>query len=321
MHFAQLKRREFITLLGGAALWPVAASAQQSERVRRIGLLLPATADIPEFQAWVAAFLQELALMRWSVGRNVRIDTRWATTNAAEIRRHAAELAALAPDVILAHGNGTVVLLQQATRTVPIVFPVAGDPVASGIVDNLARPGGNATGFAQGEFSLSGKWVELLKEIKPSVSRAAVLRDPALGTGTSQFAVIQAMAPLLRVEISAVSMHSAGEIEQSVENFARAQNGGLIVTAGGAALLHRDLIIQLAARHKLPAVYWERFFVEAGGLDLIWTQLYRPVQARSRLCRPHLARRETGRPAGADTDQIRAGDQPQNRQGSRPHRA
>jgi putative ABC transport system substrate-binding protein len=246
--------------------WPVAARAQQSERVRRIGLLLPATADNPEFQAWVAAFLQELALMRWSVGRNVRIDTRWTTTNAAEIRRHAAELAALAPDVILAHGNGTVVILQQATRTVPIVFPVAGDPVAGGIVDNLARPGGNATGFAQGEFSLSGKWVELLKEIKPSVSRAAVLRDPALGTGTSQFAVIQAMAPLLRVEISAVSMHSAGEIEQSVENFARAQNGGLIVTAGGAAMLHRDLIIQLAARHTLPAVYWERFFVEAGGL-------------------------------------------------------
>jgi ABC-type uncharacterized transport system substrate-binding protein len=267
MQFDRLKRRNFIALLGGAAAaWPLAARAQQAERVQRIGLLLPATADNPEFQAWVGAFLQELALLGWSVGRNVRIDTRWGTTNADVLRRHAVELAALAPDVILAHGNGTVVVLQQATRTVPIVFPIAGDPVAGGIVDNLARPASNATGFAQFEFSLSGKWVELLKEIKPGVSRAAVLRDPALGTGTSQFAVIQAMAPLLRVEISPVSMRSSGEIEQSVETFARAQNGGLIVTAGGAALLHRDLIIELAARHKLPAVYWERFFVAAGGL-------------------------------------------------------
>jgi putative tryptophan/tyrosine transport system substrate-binding protein len=266
MQFKQLKRRELIALLGGMAAWPSAALAQQPERVRRIGLLLPATADNPEFQAWVAAFLQELALLGWSVGRNLRIDTRWGTTDAVEIRRQAAELVALAPDVILAHGNGTVVVLQQATRTVPIVFPIAGDPVAGGIVDNLARPSSNATGFAQFEFSLSGKWVELLKEIKPGVSRAAVLRDPALGTGTSQFAVIQAMAPLLSMEISPVSMRSSGEIEQSVETFAGAQNGGLIVTAGGAALLHRDLIIKLAARHKLPAVYWERFFVVAGGL-------------------------------------------------------
>jgi ABC-type uncharacterized transport system substrate-binding protein len=261
-----VRRRQFITLLGGAAAWPLGARAQQVERVRRIGVLLPAAADDAEYQAWVGAFLQGLALSGWTIGRNVRIDTRWATTNPDDIRRHAVELAALAPDIILAHGNAAVVALQQATRAVPIVFPVAGDPVAGGIVDNLARPGGNATGFAQFEFSLSGKWLELLKEITPGVTRAAVFRDPTLGTGTSQFAVIQAVAPSLRMEVNPVNMRNAGEIEQSVETFARASNGGLIVTAGGAAQRHRDLIIGLAARHKLPAVYYERFFVAAGGL-------------------------------------------------------
>jgi putative ABC transport system substrate-binding protein len=261
-----VRRRQFITLLGGAAAWPLGARAQQVERVRRIGVLLPAAADDAEYQAWVGAFLQGLALSGWTIGRNVRIDTRWATTNPDDIRRHAVELAALAPDIILAHGNAAVVALQQATRAVPIVFPVAGDPVAGGIVDNLARPGGNATGFAQFEFSLSGKWLELLKEITPGVTRAAVFRDPTLGTGTSQFAVIQAVAPSLRMEVNPVNMRNAGEIERSVETFARAPNGGLIVTAGGAAQRHRDLIIGLAARHKLPAVYYERFFVAAGGL-------------------------------------------------------
>src|SRR5204862_1854188 len=197
---------------------------------------------------------------------NLRIDTRWATTNAAEIRRHAAELAALAPDLILAHGGSTVGPLLQATRTVPIVFPVAGDPVAAGLVDSLARPGGNATGFMIFEFSLSGKWLELLKEMAPGVTRAAVLRDPTQGTGTSQFAVIQAMAPSLRVEVNPVNMRDAGEIERAIAAFARSPNGGLIVTAGGATTLHRDLIITLAAQHKLPAVYSERFQVAAGGL-------------------------------------------------------
>src|SRR6266511_1580570 len=174
-----------------AASWPITARAQQPERMRRIGILLSAAADDSQFQTWVGAFLQALALLGWTIGRNVRIDTRWATTNAAEIRRHAAELAALAPDVILAHGTSTVGPLLQATRTVPIVFPVAGDPVAGGLVDSLARPGGNAPGFAEFEFSLSGKWLELLKQIAPGVTRVAVLRDTALGTGTSQFAVIQ----------------------------------------------------------------------------------------------------------------------------------
>ena len=210
--------------------------------------------------------MQGLALLGWTIGRNVRIDTRWATTNAAEIRRHAAELAALAPDVILAHGASTVGPLLQATRTVPIVFPLAVDPVGAGFVDSLARPGGNATGFMTFEYSMSGKWLELLKQIAPGVTRAAVLRDPDQGSGTGQFGVIQAVAPSLRVEVIPVNMRDAGEIERAVAAFARSPNGGLIVTASGLAQLHRDLIIALAARHKLPAVYYERFFVAAGGL-------------------------------------------------------
>jgi putative tryptophan/tyrosine transport system substrate-binding protein len=261
---AHMKRREFITLLGGAAAWPLAARAQ--DRVRRIGVLVPATADDLEYQARIGAFLQTLGQLGWIIGHNVRIETRWATSNISAIRRHAAELAELAPDVILAHGGTPVGLLLQATRTVPIVFPVVGDPVAAGYVDSMARPGGNATGFAQFEYSLSGKWLELLKEIAPGVTRAGVFRDPGLGSGTSQFAVIQAAAPSLRVEVSPINMRDAGEIEQSVEIFARAPNGGLIVTAGGVAQRHRDLIVRLAAQYKLPAVYYERFFVAAGGL-------------------------------------------------------
>ena len=233
-----MQRREFITLLGGAAAaWPLAARAQQRERMRRIGMLLPAAADDAEFQAWVGAFLQALGQSGWTIGRNVRIDTRWATANAAEIRRHAAELAALAPDVILAHGASTVGPLLQATRTVPIVFPVAADPVGAGFVDSLARPGGNATGFMSFEYSMGGKWLELLKQIAPGVTRAAVLRDPTKATGTSQFGAIQAVAPSLRVEVNPVNMRDAGEIERAVAAFARAPNGGLIVTAsaGGAS--------------------------------------------------------------------------------------
>jgi putative ABC transport system substrate-binding protein len=234
--------------------------------MRRIGILLPASSDDPEYQARLGAFHQGLALLGWTIGRNVRIDTRWAGVDADAIRRHAAELAALAPDVILAHANAAVGALLQATRTVPIVFPVVGDPVASGFVDSLARPGGNATGFMNFEFSLSGKWLEMLKQVAPDVTRAAVLRDPAIGTGTSQFAVIQALAPSLRVEVSPVNMRDAGAIERSVATFARPSNGGMIVTASGAGLLHRHLIITLAARHKLPAVYFNRSFVAAGGL-------------------------------------------------------
>jgi putative tryptophan/tyrosine transport system substrate-binding protein len=261
-----MKRREFITLLGATAVWPLAARAQQPERMRRIGIILPATADNAQFQAWVGAVLQALALLGWTIGRNVQIDTRWATPNAADIRRHAAELVALAPDVILAYGSSTVGPVLQATRTIPIVFPVIGDPVAAGFVESLARPGGNATGFMTTEYGMAGKWLELLKQIAPGVVRAAVLRNPATPTGPAQFGVIQAVAPSLKVEVNPVDMRDAGGIERAIAAFARSPNGGLIVTAGAGAQLHRDLIITLAARHKLPAVYYERSLVAAGGL-------------------------------------------------------
>jgi len=202
----------------------------------------------------------------WTIGRNLRIDTRWGTTDAAEIRRHAAELAALAPDVMLAGGTSSVGPLLQATRTVPIVFTMTNDPVGSGFVDSLARPGGNATGFTNWEFSIGGKWLELLKEIAPGVARVAVLRDASQGFAVSMFAAIHAAAPSLRVEVIPVNMREAGEIERSIETFARSPNGGLIPSPSGAVVRHRDLILKLAARHKLPAVYWDRFFVAAGGL-------------------------------------------------------
>jgi putative ABC transport system substrate-binding protein len=207
-----------------------------------------------------------MALLGWTIGRNARIDTHWAGANADAIRKHAAELAALAPDVILAHGNEAVGALLKEARTVPTVFLVVTDPVGVGFIDSLARPSGNATGFTNFEFSLSGKWLELLKQIAPQVTRVAVLRDPALGSGTSQFAAIQAVAPSLRVELSPINMRSAEDIEQSVDTFARGPNGGLIIAASGAAQRYRDLIVGLTARHKLPAVYYERFFVAAGGL-------------------------------------------------------
>jgi putative ABC transport system substrate-binding protein len=242
------------------------AGAQQAERMRLIGVLLPATGDEAEMQARIAAFHQGLQQSGWTIGRNVRIDTRWATTDAAEIRKHAAELAALAPDVILAHAATTVGPLLQATRTVPIVFPAVVDPVGAGFVDSLARPGGNATGFMAFEYSLAGKWLELLKEIAPGVTRAAVLRDAAIPSGIGQFAVIQSVAPSVGVEVSPINLRDAGEIELGVEAFARGANGGLIVAASALATLHRDLIITLAARHKLPAVYFSRVFVTDGGL-------------------------------------------------------
>ncbi len=262
-----MRRREVITLLGGAAVaWPLAARAHQTDRVRRIGILLPAAADDAEYQTRLAAFYQGLALLGWTIGRNVRIDTRWATTNAAEIRRHAAELVALAPDVILAHASPTLGPLLQATRTVPIVFAVVADPVGTGFVDSLARPGGNATGFTPFEYSLSGKWLELLKQIAPGVTRVAVLRDPTIPTGIGQFGVIQSVAPSLGVEVSPVNMRDAGEIERAIAAFARSDSGGLILTGSALAEFHRDLIVTLAAQHKLPAVYNNRFFVATGGL-------------------------------------------------------
>ena len=266
-----MRRRQFITLLGvgvggAAAAWPLAARAQQGERMRRIGVLLPAAADDPEWQARLGAFLQGLQQLGWSIGRNVRIDARWATTNAGDIRRHAAELVASAPDAILAHGSSTVGPLLQATRTVPIVFSVLADPVGAGFVDSLARPGGNVTGFMVSEYGIAAKWLELLKEIAPNVTRVAVLRDPTLSTGLGQFGAIQAVAPSLGLDVSPVNVRDAGEIEHAITTFARSPNSGLVLTSSAVVSRHRDLIITLAARHKLPAVYNERSFIAAGGL-------------------------------------------------------
>ena len=262
-----MRRREFITLLAGSvAAWPRIVRAQQREQTRRVGILLPATADDAVWQDRLGAFLQGLGPLGWTIGRNLHVDTRWATTNAAEIRRHAAELAALAPDAILAAATSSVVPLLQATRTVPIIFTATNDPVGSGFVDSLARPGGNATGFMNWEFSMGAKWLELLKQIAPGVMRVAVLRDASQSFTVNVFTAIQTAAPSLGMEVIPVNMRDAGEIEQAVANFARSPNGGLIPSPSSAVVQHRDLIVTLAARHKLPAIYWERFFVTAGGL-------------------------------------------------------
>jgi putative tryptophan/tyrosine transport system substrate-binding protein len=259
-------RREFIMMLGGSVAWPLAARAQRPSAMRSVGIILPAAPDDQEFQTRVGAFLQEMSQSGWAIGRNLKIETRWAGANAANIRRQAQELVALAPDVILAHGGSTVGPLLQLTRTVPIVFPIAADPVASGYVDSFPHPGGNVTGFMSFEYSLTGKWLELLKQIAPGVARAAVLQDPTQGGGSSQFAAIQAMAPSLRMEVTPVNMREASDIERAITTFAQVPNGGLIVTAIGPASFNRALIVKLAIQHKLPAVYYDRAFVTAGGL-------------------------------------------------------
>jgi putative ABC transport system substrate-binding protein len=261
-----MRRREFITLLGGAAAWPLVATAQQPDRMRRIGVLMSVAADDPEGQARMAAFLQGLQQLGWTDGRNVRIDTRWAAGNADDVRKYATELVALAPDVILGAGSFSLGPLLQTTHSVPIVFVHVPDPVGAGFVDSLARPGGNATGFTQYEYSTSGKLLELLKEIAPDVTRAAVIRDPAITAGIGQWSAIQAVATSLGVEVSPVNVRDEGEIERTIMAFARGANGGLIVTGSALANVHRKLIITLAVRHKLPAVYFDRFFVTDGGL-------------------------------------------------------
>jgi putative ABC transport system substrate-binding protein len=238
----------------------------RADGMRRIGVLLPANASDMKFQIQVLAFEQELKNFGWMIGRNVQIETRWATASDAEIRRNAAELVALKPDVILAHGSSTVGPMQQATRTIPIVFPVAGDPVAAGFVESLARPGGNITGFALFEYSIGAKWLELLKQIVPRLTQAAVLQQTGLPAVLGQFGAIQSAAPSLGVEVKPMNVHDAASIETGVATFARGSNGGMIVTAGALPQRHRDLIIALAARHKLPTVYFERSFVMAGGL-------------------------------------------------------
>jgi putative tryptophan/tyrosine transport system substrate-binding protein len=261
-----MKRRQFIAGLGSAAAWPVAARGQQGERVRRIGGLMPFVADDPQSMTRIATFLQGLQELGWSVGRNVRLDYRWDARDAERIRKGAVELVALAPDVILTPGSSTLGPLQQATRTIPIVFVAVTDPVGAGYVASLARPGGNTTGFTLIEYGTSGKWLQLLKQIAPSVTRAAVLRDSTVSAGAGQLGALQAVASSLRVELTPVGGRDAGEIERAVTEFAHGPNGGLIVTAGAVGLLHQELIIALAFRHRLPAVYAYRNFVTAGGL-------------------------------------------------------
>jgi putative ABC transport system substrate-binding protein len=259
-------RREFITLLGGtAAAWPFTARAQQPEKVRRIGVLMPIAAANPEAPVRIAAFLQGMAQLGWTDGRNVRIEYRWGE-DPERIRKYAAELVALAPDVILAWGASTMAPLQQATRTVPIVFAIIVDPVGAGFVESLARPGGNATGFLSFEYGMGAKWLELLKEIAPRVTRAAVLRDPGNPAAGGLLGAIQAVAPSFGVEVSPIGVREAAEIERTVIALARSSKGGLIVFGGPLAQLHRELIITLAERHRLPAVYFDRQLVTAGGL-------------------------------------------------------
>jgi putative tryptophan/tyrosine transport system substrate-binding protein len=262
-----VQRRDFIKVIAGSAVgWPLAARAQQPDRIRRIGVLMSLAADDQEGQARLAAFVQGLRDLGLTEGRDVRIDIRWGVGNAEDARKYAAELVALAPDVILASGGTVVGALLQATRTVPIVFTQTADPVGGGLVASLSRPGGNATGFTSTDYGVSGKWLELLKEIAPRVTRAAVLRDPAIPQGIGQFGAIQSIAPSLGVEVSPVNVRDAGELERDVTAFARGSNGGIIVTGSGIAIVHRNLIVTLAARHKLPAIYFQRLFVTAGGL-------------------------------------------------------
>jgi len=262
-----MKRREFITLLGGAAAWPLAARAQQAERVRRIGALMNTGADEPESQARLAAFMQGLQEFGWAAGRNLRIDHRWSPGDLARLRKDAAELVALRPEVILAGVGATTMVLQQVTRTIPIVMAQGIDPVGNGYVDSLARPGGNTTGFIQFEYSLAGKWMELLKEVAPGTTRVGVLREPGVpAAAIGQWTMIQAVAQSLGAELKPIELRDANEIERAVTAFARSPNAGLIVVVSAASLTHRELIITLAARHRLPTVYAYRVFVTHGGL-------------------------------------------------------
>jgi putative tryptophan/tyrosine transport system substrate-binding protein len=266
MPIDQLKRREFVTLIGGVAAWPITARAQQPERVRRIGVLINFRPDDPEGQARLTAFRQTLRELGWMDGDNVRMDVRWAGDDAELYRRHAEELVALAPDVILAGSSPSVAALQRATRSVPIVFVFVVDPLGAGFVTTLARPGGNTTGFAAFEYSISGKWLELLKEMAPNVRRLAVLRDPAVAAGVGQFAVIQSMLSSPAIELSSIDTRDASEMERALDMFAREPNGGVIETASVSGATHRKAIISLAMRYRLPTVYPFRYYVLDGGL-------------------------------------------------------
>ena len=286
-------RRKFLATLGGAATWPLAARAQQPERMRRIGVLLPYAADDREGQARLAAFQQALAELGWSDSGNVRIDTRWGAGDPDRYRQYAAELVALAPDVVVAVTTAVAAALQRETRSVPIVFVQAADPVGAGVVASLARPGGNITGFTTFEYGISPKWLALLKEIAPHVTRAAVIRDPTVAVEHGLFGGIQSVASSLRVELNLIDARDIGEMERAVAAFAREPNGGQIVFASPSAVLHRDLIIGLAARHRLPTVFTDRAFVTAGGLAS-----YGPNRV------------EQYRPAAGYVDRILKGEKP-----------
>jgi ABC-type uncharacterized transport system substrate-binding protein len=261
-----MRRRDFITIVGGAAAWPITTYAQQRDGQPRIGVLMTSLADSPEGQARIAAFLQGLQQLGWTDGRNIQIDVRWSGGNDAKMRKNAAELVALAPEIIVASGSAGMGPLMQISGTVPIVFLIVPDPVGAGYVKSLARPGGNATGFLLFEYSIGGKWLDLLKQIAPEVNRVAVLRDSAISAGLGLYGAVQSAASSFGVEASAVDLRDASEIERDIAAFATTPGGGLIVSASPVATRHRDLIVKLAARHKLPAIYFERFFVAEGGL-------------------------------------------------------
>jgi len=262
-----MQRRDFGKAIVGMAIWPLAANAQQPGRMRRVGALMPNAANDPQVQERNAAFLQGLQQLGWAVGQNIQIDYRWSGGTEDATQKYAAELVSLAPDVIFASGSAAAGPLRRATRTVPIVFTNVPDPVGAGLVDSLAHPGGNATGFTPYEYSIGAKWLELLKEIAPNVTRAAVLRDPTISSGLGLWAAIQSVSRAVAIEVSPVNMGDAGEIERSLAAFARGPNGGLIMTGSALAIVHRDLTIMLAARHRLPAVYYDRYFAVAGGLN------------------------------------------------------
>src|SRR6516225_3640149 len=261
-----MRRREFISFLGGATAWPIAARAQQGGQMRRIGVLMAISADDAEAQARIAAFVQGLQQLGWTVGKNVRVDYRLAGIDADTLRKYASELVALAPDVILVQSSPALAAMLQATRTIPIVFTLIADPVGAGYVDSLAHPGGNATGFTVFEYSIGGKWLELLKEVAPRVTRIAVLRDSRVAAGPGLFGAVQALAPSIGVDLRPVDVRDAGEIERAVTAFAQSPNGGLVVFGSPGATIHRDLIVTLAAKHRLPATYSARYFATAGGL-------------------------------------------------------
>jgi putative ABC transport system substrate-binding protein len=261
-----MRRRDFISFLGAAASWPLAARAQQAERMRRIGVLLNLAENDPETKVRLNAFLQALQELGWSEGKNLQIDYRWGVGDPDRHRKNAAELVALAPDVILAHGSPIMRPLLRTTRSIPIVFVSVADPVAAGFVENLARPGGNATGFALFEYSISAKWLELLRQVSPTVTRAAVIRDPDQPSGGGQLGAIQAAAAVVRTELTPIDVRDKSEIERAITAFARRPNGGLIVTATALAQIHRSVILALAAQHRLPAIYPAGLYVNDGGL-------------------------------------------------------